>query len=120
MPGDVAGEVERWRRELRRGTTRLAVLAVLSQEENYGYGILRTLRAREEGPWSTTEATVYPLLHDLEEGGYLTSSWRTTEAGVPPRRVYALTPSGRELLQELREAWRASRDALDDLLRGDT
>ncbi len=96
------------------------MLTVLSRGENYGYGILRALRAREGGPWSTTEATVYPLLHDLEEDGYLTSRWRTTDEGVPPRRVYALTPAGRELLEELQAAWRVSRDILDDLLRGDT
>ncbi len=101
---------------MRKGSTRLALLALLDQEESYGYAILNQLQEGGRGILSSTEATVYPLLHDLEEKGHLVSNWRSTETGVPPRKYYALTASGRELLEELRDAWSRYRAAMDHLV----
>lgn len=111
----MVAEVERWERSLRKGFTRLAVLELLAADDDYGYGLLAKLE-EAPGPWSTTEATVYPLLHDLEERGFLEADWRAVEEGVPPRKYYSLTPLGAELLSALRERWARAREALEDLV----
>lgn len=116
MSAEAGPEVERWEKELRKGSTKLALLSLLSESESYGYEILNRLKGAGEGLLSSTEATVYPLLHDLEAKGFLASAWRTTEAGVPPRKYYQLTPAGRELLAALRRSWDSFKDAVDDLV----
>jgi PadR family transcriptional regulator PadR len=103
------GEVEaaRWAKELGKGATRLALLAVLDGGESYGYEILATLRSKGARAVGTTEAAIYPLLKDLESKGHLRSRWKSTEDGVPPRKYYALTPQGTKLLAALRQEWKA-------------
>lgn len=50
--------------------------------------------------------TVYPALRRLERGGHLTSSWEDARAaleeGRPRRRRYAMTNTGRALLEPAR------------------
>lgn len=41
--------------------------------------------------------TLYPILMRLEKHSLLEACWVTTEAGVPPRHTYRLTPNGTEL-----------------------
>lgn len=113
----VQAEVERWTKELRKGSTKLALLTLLGDAESYGYEILTNLRARA-GEHGATEATVYPLLHDLEERGFLRSRWRANEPGVPPRKYYALTRDGQVLLEALREAWTKYRADMDRMVGG--
>ena len=98
-------EASRWAKELGKGATRLALLATLEAGESYGYEILATLRARGARSVGTTEAAIYPLLKDLEAKGYLKGQWRATDAGVPPRKYYALTASGGKLLIAMRKEW---------------
>ncbi len=85
--------------ELRRG---MIVLAVLSQldEEQYGYSLLKRL---SELGLELDQGTLYPLLRRLETRGLLISDWKIE--GSRPRRYYALSPAGYELLPRLKEEW---------------
>lgn len=100
-------EAARWAKELGKGATRLALLAVLEHGESYGYEILATLRAKGARAVGTTEAAIYPLLKDLESKGSLKSRWKATGEGVPPRKYYTLTATGTKLLASLRREWKA-------------
>lgn len=111
---DLPEEVARWRREISKGGLRLALLSILNEGESYGYQILATLQARGEGVLHPTEAAVYPMLKDLEKGGYLRSRWHATEDGVPPRKYYRLSAAGTKLLVALRQAWQEFRDGFED------
>lgn len=113
-------EAARWAKELGKGATRLALLAVLSGGESYGYEVLATLRARGARAVGTTEAAIYPLLKDLESKGHLRSRWKATEEGVPPRKYYALTPSGTKLLAALRQEWKAYLKEMKSILEDRT
>lgn len=115
----IPAEVERWTKELRKGSTKLALLTLLGENESYGYEILTNLKTRAgEQAAGATEATVYPLLHDLEERGFLRSRWRANEPGVPPRKYYALTREGQLLLEALRESWSKYRSDMDRWVGG--
>lgn len=113
-------DVDRWAQQMRKGSTRLAILQLLSEEDRYGYDIVHRIRERTKGALSLPEGNVYPALHALEEEGTITSYWREVEPGVPSRKYYRLTPAGRRLLGRLAEAWRAHTEAIRMLLDGGT
>jgi DNA-binding PadR family transcriptional regulator len=85
--------------ELRRGVIVLAVLSQLS-EEQYGYSLINRLK---ESGLEIDQGTLYPLLRRLEAQGLLRSNWRI-EADRP-RRYYAISQEGQELLPQLEQEW---------------
>ena len=84
--------------QLRKGILELAVMGVLYNERHYGYSLVRVLT--EDGSISLKEGTVYPILARLDRDGLVRSEWVESDQG-PPRKYYALTPSGRQLFDEL-------------------
>jgi PadR family transcriptional regulator PadR len=84
--------------QLRKGILELAVMGVLYNERHYGYSLVRVLS--EGGSISLKEGTVYPILARLDRDGLVRSEWVESDQG-PPRKYYALTPSGRQLFDEL-------------------
>lgn len=99
--------------QLRRGVLEFCVLALLREEERYGFEIVRALS--EAGGLVTTEGTLYPLLGRLRKEGVVETTWRESPTG-PPRRYYRLTPDGRALLDAFIAEWMRFRDSVDTLL----
>lgn len=114
-----AEDVERWTQQLRKGSTRLAILQLVGERERYGYEIVSTIRERTKGVLSVAEGNVYPALHQLEAEGHIASSWREVEPGVPPRKYYKLTARGREHRARLVEEWEEYTGAMERLLEGE-
>lgn len=85
--------------ELRRGTLVLLVLSQL-REPTYGYSLVKKLEA---GGVPMDGNTLYPLLRRLEAQGLLQSQWETD--GSKPRKYYALTPLGAEVLAQASALW---------------
>jgi PadR family transcriptional regulator PadR len=113
--GTVGPSTERLRRELARGTVELAMLAVLGSRRRYGYELLTVLNDLTGGVPEIKEGTLYPLLHRLEDAGYIESTWETHER-TPPRKYYALTTAGRSQLATLRREWAQLVAGMDHLL----
>lgn len=84
--------------QLRKGILELAVMGVLYRERHYGYSLIRVLT--ERGAKSLKEGTIYPILARLDRDGLVGSEWVESDQG-PPRKYYALTPSGRQLFDDL-------------------
>jgi DNA-binding PadR family transcriptional regulator len=72
---------------------RLHVLHHACQEPIFGVGIIEELAGHG---YRLSPGTLYPLLHGLEEKGYLRSSEESD--GGRSRRVYWATPKGRKAL----------------------
>lgn len=89
--------------QLLKGVLDLAVLAVLSTEDGYGYDVVR--RLRDAGLKEVAEASVYGTLRRLFADGYLSSYVVPSEEG-PHRKYYALTPSGKTQLVSQTLVWR--------------
>jgi PadR family transcriptional regulator PadR len=85
-----------------RGVLTLCVLAVVADEETYGYAVAQRLQAAGLG--AVKGGTLYPVLTRLEHEGLLTSSWRAGEGG-PGRKFFAITPAGRAALRERTQDW---------------
>jgi PadR family transcriptional regulator PadR len=98
--------------QLLKGVLDTAVLAVVEQEDGYGYDIVRRLRARgvESG-----EASVYGTLRRLYTGGALTSYVVPSEEG-PHRKYYGITAHGRESLNVQRKEWQEFAETMAGLL----
>ena|GEM_PF-150939 len=82
-------------KDLYSGLIRLHVLHHACQEPIFGVGIIEEL-ARHG--YRLSPGTLYPLLHGLEEKGYLRSTEESNERRS--RRVYRATPKGRRALIE--------------------
>jgi PadR family transcriptional regulator, regulatory protein PadR len=89
------------------------VLAVVSEQDGYGYDVLRRVRAAGLG--EVGDASVYGTLRRLYRSGALTSYVMPSEEG-PHRRYYGITDAGRAMLAEARETWKNFSRALDGLL----
>src|SRR5688572_30899468 len=99
--------------QLLKGILDLAVLAVLAEDDGYGYDVVRRLRAA--GLEEVGDASVYGTLRRLFQQGRLTSYVVPSEEG-PHRKYYGLKRSGRDLLAEAIETWNAFTKAIDGLL----
>ncbi len=80
--------------KLMRGLLDLVILQFLKVEPMHGYSIITSIR-RNFGVYFGP-STIYPLLGVLEEKGYIKSEWNLKSDR--PRKVYALTPEGGNLL----------------------
>lgn len=100
--------------QLRRGTLEYCVLALLRQEELYGFELVRTLS--DIDGLVISEGTIYPLLNRLRGEQLVTSFWQESESG-PPRRYYRITPAGIATLDAFTHQWERFRDSVDTLLR---
>ena len=73
-----------------------ALLLLLEQAPAHGYTLLR--RMFEFGLESLTPTVVYRALRGMESQGWVKSTRDEEKSQGPPRRVYALTDSGRKVL----------------------
>lgn len=97
--------------EALKGHLDLLLLAVLANGPAHGYALIEALRARSEGVFDLPEGTVYPALHRLEDQGWLQSEWAETTGRR--KRVYQLTPKGREMLAARQNEWQAFAKAVN-------
>ena len=89
------------------------VLAILAEEDSYGYAILQRVRELSGGQMEWTDGMLYPVLHRLERLGFIEARWEVAENGRR-RKYYAITTQGRAQLAEERRQWQA----VDETLRG--
>ena len=80
--------------ELLAGLVRLHILHHAAEDDIYGRWMIEEL-ARHG--YRMSPGTLYPLLHGMEEKGWLES--RQERAGRSMRRLYRATPSGVAALQ---------------------
>lgn len=90
------------------GEVRLAILSLLDEAPKHGYQLMKEMKERSGGVYSASAGSVYPTLQQLEDEGLIEA------ALLNGRRVYNLTPAGREELakdpESVRQIWeRAER-----------
>jgi len=89
------------------------VLAILAEDDSYGYAILGRVRELSGGRMEWTDGMLYPVLHRLERLGHIEARWEVAESGRR-RKYYRITTRGRARLAEERRQWQA----VDATLRG--
>ena len=100
--------------QMLKGTLEGCILAVIGEQETYGYEISQQLERYGFG--KIAEGTIYPLLLRLEKNGLAEAVYRQSEVG-PRRKYYRLTAVGEAELASFIQNYRALSRAVDNLLR---
>ncbi|MGG2201142.1 helix-turn-helix transcriptional regulator [Paenibacillus validus] len=98
-----------------KGVLEGCILAVIHEEETYGYEIMEKLIAK--GFTFVKEGSIYPLLLRLEKDHLLESTIRPSASG-PSRKYYRLTPDGMQALVQFQQNWKELSAAVNHLLEG--
>jgi PadR family transcriptional regulator PadR len=86
------------------GIPELVVLRLLSQQEMYGYEIVKAIQSRTRDSFSFGEGCIYPLLHHLEQARAVSSRRKDVEGRS--RYYYRLTSRGAKRLEDLSREWK--------------
>jgi PadR family transcriptional regulator PadR len=107
--------VGRWEVQLRKGVLELVILVSLNDREQYGFELISGIARR--AAIDVPEGTLYPLMLRLANDGLISSRLADGDGGAP-RKYYALTAQGRELLQRMIPSWKKLVGSVDRLLIG--
>ncbi|MGD2105291.1 MAG: helix-turn-helix transcriptional regulator [Anaerolineae bacterium] len=94
------------------------MLLLLHHGPSHGYTLIDELDAY--GLDDVDTSAVYRALRDMEERGWVASSWDEEETKGPPRRVYHLTGLGDQVLRSWINDLRETRDMIDHILETHT
>lgn len=96
-------DLEKWKSQMLRGNLEHCILLMLSKKVYYGYEVVQELS--KYPVIASTESTVYPLLRRLQKENLLDSFWKESSEGLPPRKYYNLTDSGKQYLEAMNKQW---------------
>ena len=100
------------------GSMILLVLTLLAEKDYYGYEIIKTLEARSDKTFEFKEGSLYPVLHRMENEGFVVSyREKITESGKE-RKYYHITPTGLEQLEEEKAQWLVFSRAVNKVALG--
>jgi DNA-binding PadR family transcriptional regulator len=80
------------------------VLGILTDGPSYGYALIKRIRELSADQMRWSEGMLYPVLHRMDEQGWIESFWQPSETGRR-RRYYRLTTEGRAELVRQRAQW---------------
>jgi len=101
-----------------QGTLDLMVLKTLeSMGSQHGYGIAQRLQQVSEDLLRLNQGTLYPALLRLEQRGWISSKWGTSENNRRAR-FYTLTRAGKKQLQREADDWHRMAAVMARLLGG--
>ncbi|HEV3459290.1 MAG TPA: PadR family transcriptional regulator [Thermoanaerobaculia bacterium] len=101
--------------ELLQGTLDLVVLRVLALGPMHGYGIAQRIQQISRDVLRVNQGSLYPALLRLEQQGWITSEWGTSDNNRRAR-FYSLTRAGRRQLAAETERWARFSEAIGRLL----
>jgi PadR family transcriptional regulator len=90
--------------DLVQGTLDLLLLKILALEPMNGHAIGQRLMQVSGDELKVSDGSLYPALHKLEQQGWVTASWRTTENNRRAK-YYTLSRLGRRQLEEETKNW---------------
>ena len=100
-----------------QGTLDLMVLKTLDTlGAMHGYGIAQRIQQVSENLLQLNQGTLYPALLRLEQRGWITAKWGTSENNRRAK-FYSLTRAGRKQLEREAADWMRIVDVMARLLR---
>ena len=90
--------------DLLQGTLDLLILKILALAPNHGWDISNRIRQISREGLSTSQGSLYPALHRMEEAGWITASWTVTE-NKRRARIYQMTRAGKKQLAAESDRW---------------
>ncbi len=80
-------------------SVRHAILGLLHYQDMHGYRIKRHMEQHFGHMWSINYGQIYPNLRKMEEEGLVTKQ-EVSRSGGPSRKLYSITPAGKEAFAE--------------------
>lgn len=96
--------------QLKKGLLENCVLAVLNEEDSYGYRIVKDISPHIK----ISESTLYPILKRLEGNEML--SFYSVEHNGRLRKYYKITDKGTKKLQSFKDEWMEVMDVYDFII----
>jgi transcriptional regulator len=103
-------------RDVVQGTLDMLVLKALSLAPMHGWGITKRIEQISKGVLTVNPGSLYPALERLQDRGWITAAWETTESGRKAK-YYTLSAAGRRRLGTETESWRRLAAAIEAVLR---
>ena len=103
------------RADLLQGTLDLLILKTLILGSLHGWGISKRLRQLSRDVLDVGQGSLYPALYRIEDRGWVTTEWRTSDEGRRAK-FYSLTAEGRRQLAVERSQWRRFSAAVNEVL----
>ena len=98
-----------------QGTLDMLILRTLLFGAAHGHTIAHAIEHASEEVLQVEQGSLYPALHRLEDRGWVTSSWGTSENNRKAK-YYKLTAAGRKQLQMETSRWRQMVKAIGRVL----
>lgn len=103
------------RSDLLQGTLDMLILKTLALEPMHGWGISQRIQQISEGVLNVNQGSLYPALYRLEQQGWISAEWGSSENNRQAR-FYTLTRAGRRQLAEETSNWNRLSAAIDQIL----
>jgi transcriptional regulator len=97
--------------DLVQGTLDLLILKILALEPQHGWAISQRLQQVSSEVLQVSDGSLYPALHKLEQEGWITAEWKTSELGRRAK-FYSLTRLGRNQLKKEAAKWERLSSAI--------
>lgn len=102
--------------DLLQGTLDLLVLQTLQLGPAHGYTIASTIAQRSDDVLQVEQGSLYPALQRIEERGWISSYWGTSESNRRAR-FYKLTLKGKRQLAAESTRWETLARAVARVMR---
>jgi PadR family transcriptional regulator len=102
--------------DLVQGTLDLLLLKILALEPLHGWAVSQRLKQVSGEVLQVSDGSLYPALHKLENEGWITAEWKTSELGRRAK-FYSLTRLGRRQLATESANWDRLSSAINHVVK---
>jgi PadR family transcriptional regulator PadR len=102
--------------DLLQGTLDMLILKTLAVETMHGWGISQRIQQISSGVLNVNQGSLYPALYRLEEQGWISAEWGSSENNRQAK-YYKLTRTGRRQLDEETANWARLSAAIEQVLQ---
>src|SRR6266702_1349045 len=99
-----------------QGTLDLLLLKILALEPLHGWAVSQRLRQVSGDVLQVSDGSLYPALHKLEQEGWITAEWKTSDRGRRAK-FYSLTRLGRRHLEKEAANWKRLSGAISRVIK---
>jgi PadR family transcriptional regulator len=105
-------------KELVAASTEPLILSLLAKGESYGYELIQEVKELSGDKIKWTDGMLYPVLHRMENNGWIKSRWVEMENGRK-RKYYSIKKDGHLALKDKRQQWTMISSVLGGLWKGE-
>lgn len=102
--------------DLVQGTLDMLLLKILALEPMNGFAVSQRLKQMSGKVLQVSDGSLYPALHKLEQEGWITAEWKTSENGRRAK-YYSLTKLGGRQLEKEAKNWGRLSSAISRVIK---